>query len=52
MAGNGLNMIRKYMINYFPKSKMAAKSRPLGDSEKPMKYCITLNTTFSAWLLV
>ena len=26
MAGNGLNIIRKYMINYFPKSKMAAKS--------------------------
>ena len=26
MAGNGLNIILKYMINYFPKSKMAAKS--------------------------
>ena len=24
MAGNGLNIIRKYMIDYFPKSKMAA----------------------------
>ena len=26
MAGNGLNILRKYMINYFPKSKMATKS--------------------------
>ena len=26
MAGNGLNITRKDMINYFPKSKMAAKS--------------------------
>ena len=26
MAGNGLNILRKYMIKYFPKSKMAAKS--------------------------
>ena len=26
MAGNGLIILRKYMVNYFPKSKMAAKS--------------------------
>ena len=26
MTGNGLNIIKKSMINYFPKSKMAAQS--------------------------